>query len=170
MNNSKINLLTVAVIGLLLLNLATLSMMWMHHPGPPMLMPSEHGMPPLPPGAPPPPPPPVAFLSDQLAFSDAQQKQFEELRDAHHDAVSKLEDQNRVLRKSLFDLLKKDVVDSTKADSVASQIGETQKKIELLTFKHFNAVKNICTDNQKIKFDDILDDLMHLLKPPPPPQ
>src|ERR1043165_9750366 len=165
MNKTQSRLLIIALIVMVLLNIGTLTTLWMHHPEHGDFSPHGHDWH----QGPPHDHDPAEFISSQLRFTDQQKDQFQKLRDSHQHSVRKFEEENHQLRKKFFDLLKADNVNLTEADSLATAIGNHQKEIELATFRHFNSLKSICTDEQKKKFNDILDDLMHMMRPPPPP-
>jgi protein CpxP len=104
MNRTK--LLTIAVIGLLLLNFGILGMMFMHHPD---------GRP----GGPPPPfgrpnEGPKMIIIERLHFDDAQQKQYEVIIKEHHSKTVELNDVSRSKRDELYSLLKNDLLDTAK--------------------------------------------------------
>jgi NADH pyrophosphatase NudC (nudix superfamily) len=64
-------------------------------------------------------------------------------------------------------LLKSDTPYSTKAKSIAEEIAASQKEIETATWNHFSEVRKICDAKQKEKFDDIVDDILRMMAPPP---
>ena len=165
MNKTQSRLLIIALVVMALLNIGTLATLWMHHPDHGDFPTHDHDMHHRPPQG----PDPGEFISEQLHFTDQQQQQFEKLRSAHEDSVQKFEEENHQLRKKFFDLLKSDNINLSSADSLATAIGNNQEEIELATFRHFNSLKDICTDEQKKRFDNLVDDLMHMMRPPPPP-
>jgi hypothetical protein len=83
---------------------------------------------------------------------------------------------------TLFNSLANDGNARLNADSIAMVIAGDQKQIELATYDHFVAVKAICNDKQKTKFDKIIGDVTKMMNgphhgapprdgqgPPPPP-
>ncbi|MEO8148007.1 MAG: periplasmic heavy metal sensor [Bacteroidia bacterium] len=147
--------LKTVVIILLLINIGTLAFMWFDKP--------HHG-----------PPPPheggdaMEFLSRELKFSDAQQKQFEELREQHHDAVEPLQKASRKLHDQYFNMLADANTDSLTIVQVADSMIAVQKQIELKTYYHFKSVRAICTPEQQKKFDDVIADALHQMARKPP--
>ena len=157
MNRTK--LLTIAVIGLLLINLGTLGIMIMHRPPHP-----PHGEMMPPPGE-----GPKQLIIDRLHFDDAQQKQYEALIDVHRKKTNELHDASREMHNQLFSLLKTEPVDKAKADTLIQQIADNQKEIDNLNFDHFEKIKGICKPEQIEDFNELAGELAELFGPKGPP-
>lgn len=99
------------------------------------------------------------YLSEKLNFSVKQENQLMALRKTHHDSIEVLLLEAKKLKKIFFDGLKSDPV-KTNVDSIANKIVENQKQIELITYQHFAKVKEICSPDQKIIFNDIIEDVL----------
>jgi protein CpxP len=160
MNRTK--LLTIAVLGLLVLNTGTLGMLLLrgpaHHP---------HGdMPPPPPGE-----GPKRIIIERLHFDEAQQKQYEALIDDHRKRTAELHEASRNLHKELYSLLAADTADKAKADALILQIAENQKATDHLNFDHFRQIKAVCRPEQLSDFNRLSEELSELFAPkgPPPP-
>jgi len=110
---------------------------------------------------------PGKYLTEKLKFNAQQEAEFTKLRTAHHDSIEALKDEGKKLRKSFFDGLKTDATLSFK-DSLSEKIAKNQKRIELVTYNHFEAVKKLCTPEQKIIFNDIIQELVENLGRPAP--
>lgn len=150
---NKTTLLTIAVIGLLLLNAAMLVFMFTQWPpqGPP------HGGKG---GA-------ADLIIEKLKLDDKQQLQFAELRKQHHSRVEALQEGDRDLHRQLFDLLKQDNADKAKADSLIMLMGENNRNIQLVTYNHFAELRKICNDEQKKLYDATIDEIIRFMMPPP---
>jgi len=97
----KSKLLTVSVIGLLLLNLATLGFLFLNGPQ----------------GHRPPPPrgeqqDPRAIIIDQLHFDAAQQKEYGKIIEWHKETIRGLDDTIRQTKNELYALLRQSQVNS----------------------------------------------------------
>lgn len=111
---------------------------------------------------------PDAFIIRKLGFTEAQQNAYIKLRNRHHDSMITLNARGRNLRAMFFDGLKKpDVKQQT--DSIASLIAANQKQIEEVTYYHFMQVRALCTDQQKVLFDNIIDEVLRRMSRPPRP-
>jgi len=149
MDNSKF--LKTAIILLLIINLGTLSYLWIQKDG--------HR----------PPPPEIGnFLMHELNFINDQEKQFIQLRDEHRNMTGELKDRSRKLHDNFFNLLSENPADSAKVNLMADSMISIQKQIELSTFYHFQKVRAICTPEQQKRFDNIISDAMAMMAPRPP--
>ncbi len=159
MNRTK--LLTIAVLGLLLINLGTLLVIFLnrsgHHPRPPHEQEGPRGE------------GPKRIIIERLNFDEAQQKQYEEIIVEHRKKMRELNDASRDLHNELFGQLTENVIDKAKADSVISLISLNQKALDNLNFDHFQKIKGICKPGQIEQFNDLVKDLTHLFSPQGPP-
>jgi periplasmic protein CpxP/Spy len=151
---NKTTLLTVSVVGLLLLNAGMLVFMFTKRP--PQGPPHGEGRG----GA-------ADFIVQQLKLDDKQQGQFAELRKQHRDQMDEVQEADKELHRNYFDLLKQDSADMKAVDSMAAVMGETNKKIQLITYNHFKQLRSICNAEQKKLFDNTIDEIIHFMMPPP---
>ena len=152
---NKMKFLTVGIVILLLLNAATLFILFHTHLN--QLHDHHNGE------------DPAHYITTQLKFDANQQKQFEDLRNRHHEQTMKFHDEDRELHDLYFNLLKTDHPDKAKVDSVASLIGAQRKNLELLTFEHFQQLRTICRDDQKKLFDNTIDEIARTMAEHAPP-
>ncbi len=154
------------VIILALLNLGTLSVMWIGKPAATL-----------------PPPPPshgardnmVGFLRNELKLNDEQVEEFSKLRDKHFLSAKKISREMHELKKSLMDNVFKN--EPINKDSIATLIGKKQTQLELLTYNHFMELKEVCGKEQIHKLKKMLGGFFKdrelppksLRKRPPPP-
>ena len=173
----KVNILTISVVALFIINVLMLFMMWNKHPHD---TDERFDHPPFGDGGPPPERGPHhrgpgEFIQRELNFNETQQQQFKLLREAHHDSVKMLREQMKELKSQLFVFDEKSKNENS-ALKVATEIGGLQQKIELITYKHFAEVRALCNEEQKKKFDTIIKDVMRRMEPgvppgmPPPPR
>ncbi len=155
MENSRF--LKIVIVALLLLNLGTLSYLWMGRSG------TQNG-----------PHPPrqdvFSFLCRELQLDEQQVRKYEELRDEHHQGIEKIQHRGNQLREHFFDLLNVSPVDSNAVKQVADSIAATQKQIELITFYHFQKVRAILKPEQQKRFDEVIQDALRMMAPGGPPQ
>lgn len=158
MDNSRF--LKVVIIVLLIVNIGTLTFMWMQ----------RGHMPPAP------PPPPAGrqgdvaeFLNRELKLSDAQEQQYSVLRKEHHEGIERYNEAYKGLRDRFFELLRQPNPDSLLVNQLADSIAHNSKNIELITFYHFKKVRAICTtDEQRKRFDEVIGEALHSMAPRPP--
>ncbi len=132
------------VVLLVILNLLTLTVLWLgrpKHPGP--------GRSSLPPGE------EVhrikQLLKDQLGFNDTQVEKYLQLRQVHREQLERLDAEIRELKRKMFDQVLKEQTPQTISDSLLSQVLAKQAALEKLTFQHFLALKDLCGPGQKEK-------------------
>jgi len=149
---NKTKLLSIAVVGLLLINLGTLALMFFRS-GPQH---SDH--PPRGEG-------PKKIIIERLNFDAEQQKQYEVIIADHRSKMQELNKNSRELHDELYSLLTNATIDKAKADSIILTISENQKALDNLNFDHFQKIKAICKDKQLENFNALVQDLTHLFAP-----
>ncbi len=144
------------IILLLLLNIITMSVIWMK-----TSRESEY----TPPKEDKTRPESVSLMKEVLNLDDAQTKQLEKLRSDKLDLSKKYNDSLSVLKKQLSDELFKSKSSQKIINEKTKMIGELQSKVELVRFNHFNQLLAICTPEQKEKLKPIIQELFGR-KPP----
>lgn len=149
---NKPKLLTIAVVGLLLLNLGMITM-FLFKGKPPRHEDGKQGE------------GPKKIIIERLNFDEGQQQQYEVIITEHRSKTRELNKTSRKLHDELYSLLIENVIDKTKADSITQTIAENQKAIDNLNFDHFQKIKAICKDGQIENFNGLVLDLTHLFGP-----
>jgi hypothetical protein len=98
------------------------------------------------------------FLMHELKFDATQRKAYWELIHQHRDQMQNLEFERIQSRNQLYDNLGKG---DTTQFSVLRQI---QGKTELITFRHFQAVRNLGTPQQQQRFDHIIKEVLRKME------
>ncbi len=109
---------------------------------------------------------PAKFIIEKLKFTPQQEADFTMLKLQHQSAIRKLRKEGRSLRESFFEGLKQDSVLAEK-EIIAQRIAENQKQIELVTYNHFQEVKKLCTPEQKLIFNKIIQEVLQQMAPHP---
>ncbi len=147
----KTKLLTIAVIGLLILNFGLLSFLWFgtgQQRGSQGQLSGGRGQSKA-----------LEFLMNELHF-DAQQRAFCDNRLLKHRfLMDSLSDASRSTHDRLFDHLK--IGDTTGV----FLLGDIQRQKQLEVFNYFYEIRQICKAEQKTHFDRIIYDAMRMLKP-----
>ena len=141
----KNNLFKIALIALIILNVILLSKMYFfdhrpHHPKN-----HEHT---------------DEFVINELKLTEEQTQQYQKLIEQHRDSIKKLADEGRELRELYFSQLKSNAVNQQLKIEVLIKISANQQKIEEITFYHFMSLKQILLPEQKIRFDQIIDEVL----------
>ena len=148
---NKTKLLSIAVIGLLILNFGTLAFLFFKPDGRPPHIPPGEG--------------PKQLIIERLGFDEAQQKQYSLIVDEHRNKMHELNRASREMHNQLYSQLKDQVINKTKADSIIRKIAENQTELDNLNFDHFQKIKTICKNDQLDKFNALVDDLTELFSP-----
>lgn len=145
-------LLTIAVIGLLLLNAATIGFLLLSKPPHPM---NDKGGPAL-------------LIIERLHFDANQEVEFRKLAKAHHEEFKKLQQISIETHQEYYKLMKQDDIDSMKVDSLRQIMAVNQQSIDKLNFEHFLDIKKLCNSEQRILFNDFADEIGGLFNERPP--
>lgn len=115
------------------------------------------------------------FLVKELKFDEKQSEEYGSLREEHATQVRELRDEVKQLKKSFFEGLNQSnniSEDTLRAKAVLVEL--KMAEVDLLTFKHFQKVRQMCTPSQQAQFDKIITELILNLDAPrgggPPPR
>ena len=149
-NISGIRWFTIIAITLLVANIVSLVLLWSHG------RPGKHELPA------PPPPGGQAFeyISRELKFDSTQLEAYQLLRIAHRSVQEPLQDSIRMAKDNLFALLPNNNVSDSLIRLKTNAIGDLEAKLNQNTFQHFIKLRALCSDQQKIKFDSIIQDVL----------
>ncbi|MDX2245682.1 MAG: periplasmic heavy metal sensor [Bacteroidia bacterium] len=103
------------------------------------------------------------FFRDEIGFDEAQMATFEQMRAENRLEMRQHHQTMRKLKNSFFGLLA--TAESATADSLAGEIGQLHTRIDMTVFKHFSGLREICNEEQKIRFDQLIEDLLHRSRP-----
>ena len=149
---SKSKLLSIAVIGLLVINLGILAFLFTRKPpnppkdGPGM---SQEG--------------PKKIIIERLHFDKDQAAQYEQLIKGHQEAIKSLGQQIRLTKNNLYATLADG--SAMNKDSLQSHLGELQKQIESVHYNHFAGIKKLCKPDQMEYFNDLTKELAKFFAP-----
>lgn len=151
----KTKLLTITVIGLLLLNFATIGFLFLNGPKgnrPPHLDRQE----------------PKAVIIEKLHFDANQQKEYDKLIQWHHQEINQLDDQIRQTKNELYSGLSEKEINIKTKDSLITLLNSYQKQIEETHFKHFQDIKKLCKPEQQEDFKMLTEEMSRIFAPKPP--
>lgn len=157
---SKITLLSIAIAGLILVNLGLMAFLLrepvrQHAPDPER---HHHEG-------------PKQIIIERLHFDDQQVASYEQLITAHRTAIYRLDGAIRQAKNDLYSTLT-DTVRSGK-DSLLQQLNSLQHEVEVVHYKHFEAIRQLCRPGQLAFFAALTHDLAAYFSPeknnlPPP--
>lgn len=116
--------------------------------------------------APPRPPQLFELITERLHFDEKQKNEFFALRDAHRDAMDKLDAQFESTLRNYLQLLSVDSPSALMQDSLENVMASVEKLKASTTLQHFQQVKNVCSPEQKKEFENLIPELMRVLMPP----
>ncbi|HNP31736.1 MAG TPA: hypothetical protein PKN96_00430 [Flavobacterium sp.] len=149
----KTKLLTIAVIGLLVINFGTLGFLLL---GPKGHRPPHEGG-----------PQPKEIITRKLHFDANQQKEYAKLIQWHHGQIEKLDGNIREAKNKLYSQLGNTETNIKAKDSLIAVINSNQKQIEETHFKHFEDIKKICHKDQMDDFNALTEELSRIFAPKP---
>jgi len=147
MKNSANRILTIAVILLLLLNIAMVVYIikQRNHSGP------SRGN-------------PMEMMDKELNMSEQQKAEVKKLRDEHFESIHPLFDSIRAAKVAYFGLIKDPNVNDSLLNVYNTRMNDLQSKINKLTFDHFRSVKAVLSEEQQRKYDDFVQKMMQRKK------
>ncbi len=119
------------------------------------------------------PPPPMGpperaneYLIRELKMTPAQVKQYDAMKKQHFEVTRKLNDQNRLLRDEFFKNIQTPVLNKTAVDSLQKKISANSVTLDTTTLFHFRKLRTILTHEQQTKFDNIIQNALHMMGGP----
>lgn len=100
------------------------------------------------------------FLRNELDLSRDQVKHFIQLRRNHFEAVQQIETEMKDIKKKMMDELFTAQPDEKKLEALAQTIGQLESRRELITFRHFMELKGVCKEEQREKFEFLLQNVI----------
>jgi len=156
---SKLKLLTIAVIGLLMINLGIIAWLFFQKPAAPGRRPIDGEGPKL-------------LIIDRLNFDMEQVAAYEVLIKAHQSAIRQTEDSIRIAKNQLYATLT--ATEPVGKDLLITKLSDLQKQIEQIHYNHFTDIRKLCKPDQLDDFNRLTEDLAHFFnqgkKRPPPPK
>ena len=115
---------------------------------------------------------PKEFLVRKLNFSDGQKTAYFNLAKEHNESANKIRGQIKINKDNLFKLLQSNQIIDSIRNNAALQVSLSIRSLDILTFEHFKKVRAICTEDQKPKFDELIQKMVHSVNntqqgPPP---
>lgn len=95
----------------------------------------------------------VAFLKDDVGFTQAQLNQYDTLSKEHRSNMKSLFDDMGAGREGIFKQLSSQSFSDSAVDNAAKAIAEQQNAFEIIMLRHLKDIRNICTPEQRPIFD-----------------
>jgi len=106
------------------------------------------------------------FLQNEAGFSKGQMDTLDSLKKEHRTAIRPLFDDLGRSKDSFYQLLGKPGVSDSVLSASAAEIGKRQAALDLQFFQNFISIRNLCTEQQLLKFDSVMPSLAaRMMKP-----
>ena len=146
MKNSNNRVLTIAVVLLLIANIALVAFMVM---GKGRGQKKEMGK-----GG------PFDKMVKVVGMNEVQKQIYDSLREAHFSRIRPIFDSIRTTRQSLFNLIKEEAINDSLVQVYTSGIAEKEARANKLTLYHFREVRVMFDGEQQKKFDEFVQKMM----------
>ncbi|MEI9943699.1 MAG: hypothetical protein WDN26_05705 [Chitinophagaceae bacterium] len=98
----------------------------------------------------------VETLKKEVGFNDGQIAQYEEMSAKHKEAMKSLFDDIKAEKDSLYKLLLQPQLVDSVVNHHLNMIGEKQRSIDQKIFSHFLSLREVCTAEQRPKYDSLV--------------
>ena len=147
MTSPRSKILVLIIVALLISNIALLGFMFFGKKGNPK--PPERGK------------SFSDYFEKQLGFTPEQSAKFQQLRDQHFENLKPILKEVRNAKDSLFSIMRLPDVPDSILENAAENLAQKEKALELQSFRHFRKVRELCTDEQKPKFDSLISRIIN---------
>ena len=101
------------------------------------------------------------YFEKQLGFTAEQVEKFHRLRDEHFENIRPYLKDVRTAKDSLFSLMRRPDVPDSVVEKAADNLAQKEKAQELQAFGHFKKVRDLCNEEQKIKYDTLINKMIN---------
>lgn len=115
---------------------------------------------------------PREFLAKQLNFSESQKTNYFNLAKEHNRSANILRAKIKLEKDAFFKQLQSDQINDSIRNSIALKVSLSIQSLDILTFEHFKKVRSLCSAEQKLKFDELIQEMFNTVNNPqqgPPP-
>jgi periplasmic protein CpxP/Spy len=99
-------------------------------------------------------------LKNQVGFTDSQVNQYNELSGKHKEAMKPLFEDLTNAKDSLYKLLLQPQPSDSMKSYYLSMIGQKQQGVDQRIFNHFYTLREICTPEQRPKYDSVIQNVI----------
>lgn len=157
--------LTIGVVALIAINLFSLGAMWVQQQSISSLAGQDQhrrsGKHQGPAG-------PTEELSQTLGFTEAQQQTADSLRKHKRQLDDENRQKMRLLNDSMMVQFKSKNPDVAEMNRLSERMGELEVRFRTIGVEHFLAMRELCTEDQREKFQELFFEMRRRFGPPPP--
>ena len=111
-------------------------------------------------------PPKRLFLERELKFDKVQSEAYRILRQEHSQQMRALRENVRSMKEAFYEELPQSNISDDVLKAKAVAIESKMVDADVLTFKHFQKVRQMCTPPQQERFDEVIIDLIRSIERP----
>jgi len=101
-------------------------------------------------------------ISRELGFTEEQKAAFEQMAMSHREAIRKLDQQERQLVGSFFNQLSQPQPNEPN-EELLQEIMQLEKDKIMITYNHFEELKGLCSEEQRVRFDRVIQRILPAL-------
>lgn len=110
----------------------------------------------------------AAFLASELKLDSIQTQVYDSCWKEYRNCLKALHREGRLLHINYFSKLASTPTDTATILRYADSIAAYRKQVELLSFYHFSRLRQLCTPQQRQKFDLVIGEVLEKMAMPPP--
>ena len=103
---------------------------------------------------------PFEMMVKELNMTKQQQKEYKQMKEDHFKNIKPLFDSVRAAKTAFFALIKDPAVSDSTVSAYSQKISERQATVDKITFTHFKKVRNLFSAEQQPKFDEFIQKMM----------
>lgn len=107
------------------------------------------------------------MMAKELNMTEKQKADVKKLREEHFNSTGPAFDSVRSLKKAMFEMARKENVSDSAVAVYSALIAEQQLLIDKATVKHFNTVRGLFGGDQQKKYDEFVEKMMQRRMSPP---
>ena len=100
-------------------------------------------------------------LKNEVGFSDSQIADYKKIKDSRSGRIKGKVDDLRKVRDNFYHLLSSQNASDSLLNMAADSIAYRQKLLDLETFEHFKMLRKLCTPDQEVKYDSMVQRIVH---------
>jgi periplasmic protein CpxP/Spy len=108
------------------------------------------------------------FLTKELQLNTQQQDAYQKLREQHRVSQRMIHDSIRKAKDIFYELIQQPAIADSAIHLYSKKATDLISEMDVLTFKHFQQVRALCTPVQQKKFDSIIKDVLRRMNAPRP--
>ena len=104
---------------------------------------------------------PHEVMAKELGMTEEQKTGYKKLREEHFAAIRPLFDSMGAIKKSFFGLVKDESANDSVINNYSNRIAAVQSAIDKLTLAHFKKVRSMFSGEQLTKYDEFVQKMTH---------